>query len=100
LHYAKYESTCPADIFTHQPPSQCNKALETLVNQVLVLNLQAGVSNFLEAKLDSALAALDDLNENNDISATNSLNAFINFVQEQSSGKISVEDANTLISIA
>ena len=66
----------------------------------MTLNLQEGISNSLDSKLESALSALDDLNENNDSSAINSMYAFINSVEAQSGKKISVEDAENLIAIA
>ncbi|UCC99336.1 MAG: hypothetical protein JSW66_05510 [Phycisphaerales bacterium] len=31
------------------------------------MNLQSGIENDLDAKLDAALKAIDDLNENNDV---------------------------------
>jgi len=37
------------------------------------LNLQSGIENGLDAKLDAALKAIDDLNENNDVAAINTL---------------------------
>lgn len=43
---------------------------------------------------------LEDNNENNDIAAINSLQAFINAVEAQYGSKISEEDANTLIDSA
>ena len=61
------------------------------------LNLANGIDNSLDAKLDAALLALDDINENNDVAACNSLEAFISAVEVQSGNKITVEDANDLI---
>jgi hypothetical protein len=57
--------------------------IENLVAIVISLNLHLGISNSLDAKLSSALNALDDLNENNDVAAIDSLNAFINAVEAQ-----------------
>lgn len=54
----------------------------------------------LDAKLDAALNALNDVNENNDVAAINSMRAFINAVEAQRGKKISEEDADTLIADA
>ena len=71
-----------------------------LIAKVMVLNLQNGIENSLDAKLENALKALDDLNTNNDVSAINAIEAFINHVQAQSGDKIPVADADDLIDTA
>jgi hypothetical protein len=71
-----------------------------IVDYVLEINVSEGVSNSLDAKLDTALQALDDLNQNNDVAAINALNAFINSVSAQSGNQISTEDADALIALA
>ena len=68
-----------------------------LVEEVINLNIQNGISNSLDAKLDSALSAIDDLNQNNDVAAINSLNAFINAVEAQRGKAITEDEADTLI---
>jgi hypothetical protein len=73
------------------------EALGEIVNTVIVLNLHAGISNSLDSKLQNAISALDDMNENNDVAAINSLNAFINAVEAQRGNKITEEDADALI---
>jgi hypothetical protein len=55
--------------------------LEVLVRMVTTLNIQAGISNSLDAKIDAARNALDDVNQNNDGAAINSLYALINHVE-------------------
>lgn len=82
------ESVLPQDMLTN------------LVNEVILLNLQQGISNSLDAKLDSSMGALDDTNENNDVSAINSLYAFINAVEAQRGNKLSDTDADSLVSAA
>ncbi len=77
-----------------------DELLKDLVDQTMVLNLYQGISNSLDAKFSSALGALDDLNENNDIAAVNSLQAFINAVEAQSGTQIGVTDAADLIAAA
>ena len=64
---------------------------------MIFLDLLTGISTSLDAKLDRALDALDDLNANNDVAAVNSLNAFINAVIAQAGNAIPVEDADFLI---
>jgi hypothetical protein len=64
------------------------------------LNLQQGIENSLDSKLDAAYKALDDLNENNDVAAINAIQAFINAVDAQRGNKISNEQADELITAA
>jgi len=73
---------------------------EQLESQVVDLNLQQGIENSLDAKLETVQLALDDLNANNDVAAINSLRAFINAVVAQRGKKIPEEDADALIAAA
>lgn len=66
----------------------------------MTFNLKHGIENSLDAKLDAALKALEDINENNDVAAINTLEAFINAVQAQSGTKITEADADALIAAA
>ena len=74
--------------------------LQALIDDVQAINLHHGIANSLDAKLDAALGALTDLNQNNDGAAINSLNAFINAVQAQAGKKIAQADADDLIASA
>ena len=74
--------------------------LEQAADQVDELNLQKGIANSLQVKLDAALRLLEDGNENNDVATVNLLEAFINAVQAQRGKKISEADADNLISAA
>jgi hypothetical protein len=76
------------------------EALEDLSATVANLDMTKGIANSLDAKLNAALGALDDLNENNDVAATNALGAFIHFVEAKRGKKISEEDAVVLIQAA
>jgi nitrous oxidase accessory protein NosD len=76
------------------------QALADLVDDVVDLNLQQGISNSLDMKLDAVSKALEDVNENNDVAAINALGAFINAVQAQRGNKISEDDADALIATA
>jgi len=88
IKYSQVEVEDPAD------------AIAELVATVISLNLQQGISNSLDAKLEAALQAIDDVNANNDVAAINTLQAFINAVQAQSGDKIPVADADALIATA
>jgi len=54
----------------------------------------------LNSKLAVALNALEDVRTNNDIAATNALEAFINAVEAQRDKEISSADADELIAAA
>jgi hypothetical protein len=81
-------------------PQTPPEMIQGLTGTVIELNLQQGISNSLDAKLQTALSALDDVNANNDVAAINSLNAFINAVEAQRGNKITNEEADTLIAAA
>ncbi|MHC4445016.1 MAG: TolB family protein, partial [Planctomycetota bacterium] len=75
-------------------------SLNVLIQMVIDLNLQQGIENSLDAKLDAAAQALEDLNENNNLAAINTLQAFINAVQAQRGSKIPEAEADALIAAA
>ena len=74
--------------------------IENLINSVFLLNLNQGIENSLDAKLEAVARALEDANQNNNVSACNKLQAFINEVTAQSGEKISSSDAENLINQA
>jgi hypothetical protein len=74
--------------------------LDMLADYVIDLNLHPGIENSLLAKIDAAIAKLEDDNPKNDKAAVTSMQAFINAVEAQSGKKISEEDADYLIEIA
>lgn len=74
--------------------------VKALAQKVVSLNLQKGISNSLDAKLDSALNTLDDLNEKNDNAAINALQAFINAVNAQRGKELTETEADELIAAA
>jgi hypothetical protein len=84
----------------YSPAEEPAEAIEALVATVISLNLKQGISNSLDAKLGSALNALDDVNENNDVAAINTLEAFMNAVEAQRGGWINEADADALIAAA
>ncbi len=76
------------------------QAIQQLIVKVTTLNIQQGIANSLDAKLDAVSKALDDVNENNDVAAINALGAFINAIEAQRGNKISDADADALIAAA
>jgi ELWxxDGT repeat protein len=59
------------------------EALEGLIEDVRALNLQKGIENSLDVKLEAALRALEDVKQGNDGSAINTLAAFRQEVNAQ-----------------
>jgi len=76
------------------------KAIEDLIKDVESMNLQQGVDNSLDAKLDAVLKSLEALNTNQRNDAINKLYAFINEVEAQRGNKITNEQADNIISEA
>jgi hypothetical protein len=88
------------DIGAYDLQSDPATLIQELMSVVINLNIHAGIANSLDAKLNAAIAALDDVNENNDVAAVGSMQAFINAVEAQRGNKISPEDADSLIAKA
>jgi predicted outer membrane repeat protein len=80
-----YEALRPVDL------------LVELSDGIDAMDLGKGTVKSLQAKLDTAMRLLEDDNENNDIAAINSLQAFINAVEAQRGKKISETDDDALI---
>lgn len=74
--------------------------IEQLINIVQPLNLQSGIENSLDSKLETAVRALSDVNQNNDIAAINALEAFINATLAQRGNQIPESDADEIIALA
>jgi hypothetical protein len=68
-----------------------------LADKVPTINLTRGILNSLDAKLDSALHALDEVRGGNPAAAVNKLEAFVNEVSAQEGNQITSEDATILI---
>jgi len=81
-------------VITAQAPVE---ALQELIGLVEEFNLQQGIQNNLDAKLAAALQALDDLSENDDAAAINSLEAFINAVEAQWGKELTDAQADELV---
>ena len=91
-------------LFMSMLPSLTCQTYTTVTNDILFLvltveemNIHTGISNSLDAKLESALKALDDLKENNDKAALNSMDAFVNAVEAQRGNFISEFNASLLL---
>lgn len=78
-------------------PMTSEELIANVVSMVIELNLQQGISNALDRKLDNVLNVLEEVNTNNDASAINTLYAFIYSVEAQRGNKISDADADDLI---
>ena len=94
------DGDCEAWIVRIDPVDFIVALLEELILDVVDLNLQSGIENSLDAKLDAVFNALDDLNMNNDQAAIGALDAFVAAVQAQSGNKIDSADAAQLIADA
>jgi hypothetical protein len=84
-------------LFQSQSPAEVTQELIDIVED---FNLQQGIENSLEAKLDTVLQVLDDLNEHNDVAAVNSLQAFVNAVEAQRGKALTDTQADQLIEMA
>lgn len=74
--------------------------LSRLVSFVQTLNLSSGIANSFDAKLQSVVAALDDVSAGNRVSACGKINAFLNEVRAQEGGKITSAEASQMQSMA
>ncbi|MBN8592930.1 MAG: hypothetical protein J0M33_14315 [Anaerolineae bacterium] len=76
------------------------QAIQNLINVTGSYNLQQGINNSLDAKLQSAYDALNQANGGNVNAAINKLQAFINEVEAQRDNKITGSQADILIGLA
>jgi hypothetical protein len=74
--------------------------LSDLVQRVISLNVQGGVSNAFDAKLDAVMNAIDDTNEQNNVAAQNAMYAFMNAVEAQRGKKLTDTQATQLVNVA
>jgi PKD domain len=73
------------------------QATQSLIALVESYNLKQGIENSLDAKLNAAVDALNDLNQHNNTAAVNALQAFMNAVNAQRGTQITDAQADTLI---
>ena len=76
------------------------EAVRALIAQVVALNLEQGISNNLDAKRVTVVAALDDLQIGNEVAAIIALQAFINSVEAQRGIHLPEAEADSLIAKA
>lgn len=74
--------------------------LVDLAQMVVAMNVQAGVENSLDAKLQNAIAALDDSKRGDKYSAINMLQALINEVNAQRGSRLTDAQATQLVHAA
>jgi uncharacterized delta-60 repeat protein len=74
--------------------------LDELIALVRSFNLQRGIENSLDAKLQNAQNALDAVRSGNNTSACNLMSSFINEVQAQTGGAVTQAQATQLIAAA
>ena len=82
------------------PQISPQRQMLALIDAVMELNLSNGLETMLDAKLAAAFQALADINQNNNVAAINSLQAFINAVEAQRGKTLSDGDATALIAAA
>ena len=70
--------------------------LQHLVGRVAALNLHEDIGSSLEVRIETALAAFDDVKDNNAV-VINSLQTFSNAVEALKCDKISQDDADALM---
>jgi hypothetical protein len=82
---------------TVQSPAQAIQSLSALVQS---FNLQQGIANSLDKKLENARAALDAANAGQRSDALNKLQAFINSVEAQRGSELTDAQADALVASA
>jgi len=80
--------------------SQIPTRINELITLVGSFNLQQGIENSLDAKLQNVFDALDAANAGQRQDAINKIQAFINSVEAQRGNALTEEQADTLIGIA
>lgn len=78
-------------------PWTVGNSIVKLIKDVENMNLQQGIDNSLDAKLDAALESLDAFNADKRNDAVNKLCAFVNEVEAQRGKKLTDEQADYLI---
>jgi beta-propeller repeat-containing protein len=80
--------------------SQPDELLNNLVSTVQSFNLQQGISNSLDVKLENAVDALNAMHAGDITTACNNISAFINDVQAQSGTALTTDQAAQLVALA
>ncbi len=87
-------------IFALKPPEAVVGLILDLINEVTLLNLQNGIENAFDSKLENVIASLDAANAGQRNDAANKLDAFINAVEAQRGNALSDTEADNLIAKA
>ena len=99
-----YDSASANDYHSNQifsvPTSNTPPTIADLIEVVEEMNLQKGIQNGLDAKLQSALDALNSANNGQQATAVSKLNAFINQVEGQRGNQLTNAQADQLIAFA
>jgi hypothetical protein len=74
--------------------------IQELAQTVVSINLEAGIGSSLDAKLDNAIAALDESRKGNSASAANLMHAFVSAVEAQRGKKLTDTQASKLVNSA
>ena len=82
------------------PEPTIPEAVQILIEDVEEMNLQQGLENSIDSKLQNVQDSLEALNADNRNDAINKLDAFINAIEAQRDNKISNEQADYLIAEA
>jgi hypothetical protein len=92
------DGSAVVDMGAYEAPAvDAGQLLRNLIQRVRDLNLPAGLTTSLEAKLKTALGKNADGNTRNDGAVVNALKAFIQEVKAQRGKKIAEDDADALI---
>jgi hypothetical protein len=99
-----FQTSSPASSASHAFVTKISPSpsdlLAALINVVQGFNLNQGIANSLDVKLQAAENALGAMKANDITTACNQIGAFINAVQAQSGNMLTVDQANQLISLA
>jgi len=74
--------------------------MQDLIDEVESMNLQQGIGNSFDAKIDNVRAALEAVQGHSREDAVKKLNAFINEVEAQREKKVTADQADQLITAA
>ena len=76
---------------------ECQVKIYRLIQIIKEMNLKQGINNSLDAKIQAAVGAIDDLNWPNNVEACNAMCAFMQAVDNQlAAGKLTVAQATEL----
>jgi len=89
-------TTTSFSLFALVVPGAALSNLQKLITSIKAMNLKKGLSNSLDAKLEAARNALDDLKNDNDVAAFGSMTALLNEIAAQKGKQLTNAEADTL----